>query len=63
MTLQEAREHIGHGVVYRTAYGRTEDGVITSVNDRWVFVHYAGDWQSKATDPVALHLLAAATTP
>ena len=63
MTLQEAREHIGHGVVYQTAYGRTEDGVITSVSDRWVFVLYRGDWQGKATDPVALHLLAAGATP
>jgi hypothetical protein len=54
MTLGEAREHLGEGVVYRTAYGKTEDGVITSVGDRWVFVRYAGDQRSKATDPVPL---------
>jgi hypothetical protein len=59
MTLDEAREHVGEGVVYRTAYGNTEDGVITSVGDRWVFVRYTGDQRSKATDPGMLHLLAA----
>jgi hypothetical protein len=58
MTLDEAREHVGEGVVYRTAYGKTEDRVITSVGDRWVFVRYACDQRSKATDPGMLRLLA-----
>jgi hypothetical protein len=58
MTLGEAREHLGEGVIYRTADGKT-DGVITSVGDRWVFVRYAGDQRSKATDPGMLRLLAA----
>ena len=56
MTLGEAREHLGEGVIYRTADGKT-DGVITSVGDRWVFVRYAGDQRSKATDPGMLRLL------
>lgn len=63
MTLDEARDHIGHGVVYRASHGRTEDGVITSVNDYWVFVRYATDRHSKATDPAALTLLSQAGTP
>ena len=58
MTLGEAREHLGEDVIYRTADGKT-DGVITSVGDRWVFVRYAGDQRSKATDPGMLRLLAA----
>jgi hypothetical protein len=57
MTLNEARAHIGDGVVYRTAYGRTEDGVITSVSDRFVFVRYEGRWQSESTEPASLSLL------
>jgi hypothetical protein len=66
MTLDQAREHIGHGVVYhpmRPGVGGgllrdAEDGVITSVGEQYVFVRYAGDQNSKATDPAALTLLA-----
>ena len=56
MTLSEARDHAGHGVIYATGH-RAEDGVITSVGDRWVFVRYAGDQHSKATAPELLTLL------
>jgi hypothetical protein len=64
MTLDEARASIGAKVLYRTAYGRTDDGVISSVNDRWVLVRYGADTGSKATDPAALSLLAeGVTTP
>jgi hypothetical protein len=31
MTLDEARQHIGHGVVYKSEFGPAEDGVIESV--------------------------------
>jgi hypothetical protein len=62
VTLTEAREHIGAGVVYRplpnAPWSPTEDGTITSVNERWVFVRYAGDTNSKATDPAHLTFLA-----
>lgn len=64
MTLDEAREHIGHGVIYRPYIGglaRAEEGTITSVNDSYVFVRYAGDVGSKATSPEDLTLLAAKT--
>ena len=52
MTLEEAREHVGSGVVYRG-----EDGTITSVNDSFVFVRYGSDQHSKATSPGDLQLL------
>jgi hypothetical protein len=44
MTLDEARQNIGAGVVsFRGgASAEDEDGVITSVNDTYVFVRYAG---------------------
>lgn len=57
MTLDEAREKVGSGVVYSPGYGPKEDGVITSVNDRYVSVRYAGDQISKATRPEDLELL------
>ena len=60
MTLDEARDHIGHGVVYRPTVGPAEDGVITSVSALMVFVRYAGSpGTPKATRPEDLELLAA----
>jgi hypothetical protein len=59
MTLAEARERIGAGVVYTPkGGGRREDGVITSVGSTFVFVRYTGDSGSKATDPADLVPLA-----
>lgn len=58
MTLDEARAHVGSGVVYEMRDGRNEDGVITSVNDRYVFVLYRGDRGSKATEVEHLRFLA-----
>lgn len=37
MTLDQARDHIGSAVVYLPT---TEEGVITSVNGRFVFVRF-----------------------
>jgi len=51
MTLDECRGNIGAGVVYTPTHGDREDGVITSVGDRYVFVRYRGDQHSKATSP------------
>jgi len=51
MTLDECRGNIGAGVVYTPTHGGREDGVITSVGDRYVFVRYRGDQHSKATSP------------
>jgi len=58
MTLDEARNKIGSKVVYRTAYGRTEEGVITSVNTSYVFVRYGSDYTSKATSADSIEMLA-----
>jgi hypothetical protein len=63
VTLDQARDHVGHGVVYRAphvGYGDPgpEQGEITSVGQQYVFVRYAGDQHSKATVPEALTLLA-----
>lgn len=58
MTLHEAREHVGHKVIYSGPY-LAEEGVITSVNDHYVFVRYGSDVHSKATSAAELTLLAA----
>jgi len=59
MTLEEAREHIGAGVIYQPhPEVRPEDGEIVSVNEHYVFVRYTGDRGAKATDPRNLQLLA-----
>lgn len=64
MTLGEARERIGQAVVYRGAgwhpdsWAPAEQGIITSVNDRYVFVRYGSDHHSKATAPEQLRPLA-----
>jgi hypothetical protein len=45
-------EDVGRSVVYTPYEGaKTEDGVITSVNEQYVFVRYGADKGSKATDP------------
>jgi hypothetical protein len=58
MTLDEARKHIGNKAVYRAPHVGLhepgEEGVITSVNERWVFVRYLADPVSKATPPECL---------
>lgn len=58
MTLDEARAHIGDGVVYATGFSPPEDGVITGVSASLVFVRYSGQAHAKGTDPADLTLLA-----
>lgn len=53
MTINEAKANIGVKVERRT--GILEQGVITSVNDTYVFVRYKGDEHSKATYPDELN--------
>jgi len=64
ISMAQARDHIGDGVVYYPDPGipseRAEQGVITSVNDAWVFVRYGDNTGSKATSPANLVLLNAA---
>lgn len=61
MTLDEARARIGDGVVYAPRYGAREDGVITSVSSRFVFVRYGATVYGKAT--AAADLTFASPTP
>jgi hypothetical protein len=58
VTLEEARDHIGHGVVYTAPHGAREDGVITGVSSQVVFVRYAGGGTAKGTYAADLTLLA-----
>lgn len=55
MTLEEARNNIGRYVVYTPFEGCSDNqkelGVITSVNDTYVFVRYGDELHSKATRP------------
>lgn len=58
MTLDEARGLIGQQVVYRAPHiGQTEageQGVVTSVNDTYVFVRYGTHLTAQATPPERL---------
>ena len=58
MTLDEARASIGLLVVYRTEYCGPEQGVVTSVIGRYVFVRYGAQVGSQATDPADLERVA-----
>lgn len=59
ITLDEARNAVGDGVIYTPDYGPREDGVITGVSATSVFVRYRGDQHSKATLPRDLVFLLA----
>ena len=56
MTLEQAREHLSMAkldgreprVVYQS-HGPAEEGVITSVSDRYVFVRFGSEYGSRAT--------------
>lgn len=60
MTLEEARKNIGRYVTYTPFKGCSKDqlelGVITSVNERYVFVRYGNEINSKATRPEDLKI-------
>lgn len=57
MTLDEAREHIGDAVIFSTHPGEADGGVITSVNDSYVFVRYVRNGAPQATRPQDLTLM------
>jgi len=62
VTLDEAHDHIGDGVVYRrpgSPVSQAEDGLIVRVGERFVFVCYGTPGSTpRATDPADLELLA-----
>jgi len=59
ITLARAAQMIGRKVIYRPGHkgAPVEEGVITSVNDQFVFVRYGADTGSKATLPRDLESL------
>jgi hypothetical protein len=58
MTLALAAAAVERAVVYLPSrrWGRLESGVITSVNDTFVFVRYGANQTSTATRPEDLEL-------
>ena len=60
MSIDEARAHVGDRVVYHPwgerAGERREYGVITSVNEWYVFVRYDGKQASQGSYPEQLAL-------
>jgi hypothetical protein len=58
MSIDEARAAIGQLVVYRRLNQPPDEGVITSVNDRYVFVRYGSQVGSAATNPKDLERVA-----
>lgn len=46
--IKVTKKDIGRLVIYNPGY-KTEEGVITSFNDTYVFVRYGSEVQSKAT--------------
>ena len=62
MTIDQCRAHIGDKVLWLPRGGpadSAEEGVITSVTDRQVYVGFTGALFSHAIDPACLTLLAA----
>ena len=55
--LDEARTHLGCAVVFHQIGRPNEEGVITSVNDHYVFVRYGKDYYPKATPSHMLSLI------
>ena len=52
ITLADAADNIGRAVVYQShPAAPVEQGYITSVNHRYVFVRYGSDSTGKATRP------------
>ena len=52
MKLSEAKQLVGREVVYTEKHTKKKEfGIITSVNDKYVFVQYGNDTIAKATKP------------
>jgi exoribonuclease R len=52
VTLDEARAHVGDAVTYQAHHGaQVEQGVVTSVNDSYVFVRFGANPTSAACRP------------
>ena len=65
MRLTDARAHIGDKVIYRPpgqGPEAAEEGVVTSLNDVYVFVRYGSQVGSAATRPEDLTALSCSCT-
>lgn len=49
------RDKVGRQVIFRYHHGEEQAGVVTSVNDRFVFVRF-GNAGSESCDPLQLRL-------
>lgn len=56
MNLTQCRAAMGREVIYTPRHGEPERGVITGTGHAYVFVRYAPDEHSKATNPADLTL-------
>lgn len=56
--LTEARDRIGDGVLYLSGHTNAEQGYITSVNDRYIFVRFGNQAHGVACHPDSLRWLA-----
>lgn len=68
ITLDQAAARIGDRVIYHDGHAPYpaspgEEGVITSVSDRFVFVRYGNGMTGVATDPDGLEFAAPEATP
>lgn len=57
MTLEEANNSIGRKVVFEQFGCKKEEGVITSVNDRFIFVRFGNSCQGQACSPSSISLI------
>ena len=48
---------VGRKVTYGSRFSEIEEGVITSVTDRFVFVRYGNDVNAKSTNPADIEYL------
>lgn len=48
---------VGRSVIYTPGYGPLQDGVITSFNEKFVFVRYRATGGGQATNPKDLEFL------
>lgn len=52
MNIEDA--YVGMKVVYNISHKAEERGIVTSINDKYIFVRFLGDIGSKATPPFLL---------
>lgn len=56
MTASEWAAHVGCRVIFRYHHGEEVAGVVTSANDRFVFVRFGAAVASESCEPAQLRL-------